>query len=116
MLQWPIRLARVGLVEEESGGRISARYAYVAVIGLGIALVWMTNVFEIIALASRAFAAYYLSQALSAFQIAGHRPEGPVTPGRQDCYGPGLRSAGLGRHLCRARRVVRSILCPVPVA
>lgn len=45
-------------------------------IGLGIALVWTTNVFEIIALASRAFAAYYLSQALSAFQIAGYRPEG----------------------------------------
>ena len=64
-----------GLVEEESGGRIPARYAYVAVIGLGIALVWTTNVFEIIALASRAFAAYYLSQALSAFQIAGYRPE-----------------------------------------
>ena len=34
-----------------------------------------------------AFAAYYLSQALSAFQIAGHRPEGRVTPDRQDCYG-----------------------------
>ncbi len=65
-----------GLVEEESGGRISARYAYVAVIGLGIVLVWTTNVFEIIALASRAFAAYYLSQALTAFQIAGQRPEG----------------------------------------
>ncbi len=60
-----------GLVEEESGGLISARYAYVAVIGLGIVLVWTTAVFEIIALASRAFAAYYLSQALSAFQIAG---------------------------------------------
>ena len=42
-----------------------------AVIGLGIVLVWTTAVFEIIALASRAFAAYYLSQALSAFQIAG---------------------------------------------
>ncbi len=65
-----------GLVKEESRGRIPVRYAYVAVIGLGIALVWMTNVFEIIALASRAFAAYYLSQALTAFQIAGHRPEG----------------------------------------
>ncbi len=64
-----------GLVEEESRGRIPVRYAYVAVIGLGIVLVWTTNVFEIIALASRAFAAYYLSQALTAFQLAGHRPE-----------------------------------------
>lgn len=65
-----------GLVEEESRGRIPVRYAHVAVIGLGIVLVWTTNVFEIIALASRAFAAYYLSQALTAFQLAGHRPEG----------------------------------------
>ncbi len=65
-----------GLLEEESGGRIPGRYAYVAVIGLGIVLVWTINVFEIIALASRAFAAYYLSQALTAFQIAGYISEG----------------------------------------
>lgn len=33
-------------------------------------------ILPLIALASRAFAAYYLSQALTAFQIAGYRPEG----------------------------------------
>ncbi len=65
-----------GLVEEESRGLIPAPYAYLAVIGLGIALVWTTDVFEIIALASRAFAAYYLSQALAAFQIAGYSSGG----------------------------------------
>jgi hypothetical protein len=62
-----------GLITEESRGRITTNFAYLAVVGFGVILVWTTEIFEIIALASRAFAAYYLAQAFVAFQIAGRR-------------------------------------------
>jgi len=60
-----------GLVTEASRGRITTKHAYLAVVGFGIVLVWSANIFEIISLASRAFAAYYLIQAFVAFQISG---------------------------------------------
>lgn len=60
-----------GLVEEESRHRVIDRHAYPLVAALAIALVWSANLFEIISLASRAFALYYLLQALLAWQISG---------------------------------------------
>ncbi len=59
-----------GLVEEESGRRVPERKAYALVTGLGIVLVWSANLCEIIALASRAFALYYLLQSLQALRLA----------------------------------------------
>lgn len=44
----------------------NAGVGYVTVTSLSIALVWFTDVFGIVSLASRAFAAYYLSQTLLA--------------------------------------------------
>lgn len=59
-----------GLAEEESRGHLPARLAYLVVAASGVILVWTTNVFEIITLASRAFAVYYLAQTLVALLVA----------------------------------------------
>ena len=61
-----------GLVEEESGRRIRSRIAYPVIAVLAIVLAWTANLFEIISLASRAFAFYYLLQTLLAMQLS-HR-------------------------------------------
>ncbi len=60
-----------GLVEEESRHRIGERQAYPLVAFLAIVLVWSANLFEIISLASRAFALYYLLETVLAWQISG---------------------------------------------
>lgn len=52
-----------GLVAELSGGRLRPRQAYVLTVAVGLAVTWAADVFEIIAYASRAFAAYYAVQA-----------------------------------------------------
>lgn len=51
-----------GLLTEVSGGRVSARMAYVAITAVVLALTWSVDIFRIIAFASRAFAAYYAIQ------------------------------------------------------
>ncbi len=58
------------MAEEESRGHLPARLAYLLVTASGVILVWTTNVFEIITLASRAFAVYYLAQTLVALRVA----------------------------------------------
>lgn len=55
-------IAAGGLVEEESGGRIHRNYVYAAAALLALALIWSTQIFAIIATASRAFALYYAIQ------------------------------------------------------
>lgn len=55
-----------GLLGELSRNRISARMSYCLLTGVGLALTWSVNIFEIINYASRAFAAYYFLQALIA--------------------------------------------------
>lgn len=52
-----------GLIAELSGQRIAPKRAYALTVGVGLAITWSANVFEIIAHASRAFAAYYAVQA-----------------------------------------------------
>ena len=64
-----------GLVNEETHGRIHQKLTYPVVIALSIALVWIANIFEIIAYASQAFAAYYLIQAVIAAYVARKRGE-----------------------------------------
>jgi len=59
-----------GVVENEAKGRITGQVSYPLITGLAIALVWTANIFEVIALASRAFAFYYLLQALLAARLA----------------------------------------------
>jgi len=65
-----------GLVEEQTAGRVPEGKAYLGVTLLGIVLVWTANIFEIVAIASRAFAAYYLLQTLIATGIVWDRNAG----------------------------------------
>jgi hypothetical protein len=58
-----------GLVVEESNNNVSQRSSYLILMSLAIALVWLINVFEIISLASRAFAFYYFAQTLVAMMV-----------------------------------------------
>jgi hypothetical protein len=51
-----------GMTEDVSKKRVSEGWAYAGVAVIGIAITWMANVFEIIALASRVFAFYYVLQ------------------------------------------------------
>lgn len=60
-----------GLFAEVTGNRVSPRLAYAGVAAIGIAMTWTFNVFEIISHASRAFALYYMLQALVAAVTAG---------------------------------------------
>jgi len=59
-----------GLLHEVSAKRIRPRRGYALVTATGIALVWTANIFEIISLASRAFAFYYLLQTLTALAVS----------------------------------------------
>ena len=52
-----------GLFSELTRGRLGVRQGYGLLVGAGLALTWALDVFEIIAWASRAFAAYYAVQA-----------------------------------------------------
>lgn len=66
-----------GVAEREVKGRISCQLCYPVITGMAIVLIWTANIFEVIALASRAFAFYYLLQALLAARLAWLRTELP---------------------------------------
>ncbi|MGD8415740.1 MAG: hypothetical protein PVH91_01645 [Pseudomonadales bacterium] len=59
-----------GVVSEETRDRLSARSTYPIITLISVILVWRTNIFEIVAFASRAFALYYLLQALLAVRLS----------------------------------------------
>ncbi|MEC7764481.1 MAG: hypothetical protein VX874_21435 [Pseudomonadota bacterium] len=63
-----------GLIAELSRHRLKPREAYVIVGVIGLALTWFSDVFSIIAYASRAFAAYYAVQAFIAARTAKGLP------------------------------------------
>ena len=58
----------------ELWSRIKAPMAYAGITVLAVALTWVTNLFEIIAIASRAFAVYYTLQCALAAMLARGRP------------------------------------------
>jgi len=64
-----------GLLEEETGQRITSQFAYPLIALCAMMLVWNAHIFQMIAFASRTFAAYYLLQALVAFQVTLQRPD-----------------------------------------
>ncbi len=68
-----------GLLEEESHQRLPASTAYLVVVCLAVILVWSADVFEIITLASRAFATFYFAQALVALQVIPNTCGKPLT-------------------------------------
>jgi hypothetical protein len=66
-------LASGGLIQEATYDKVDHRHVYVAVMVLAILLLWTSHIFEIIAYASRAFAAYYgLQCAIATLHSAGN--------------------------------------------
>jgi hypothetical protein len=65
-----------GLLEEETNKRINSRSGYLLIAAAAIALVWFADIFQIISIASRAFAFYYLLQCINAWLVASFCCEG----------------------------------------
>jgi hypothetical protein len=63
-----------GLIEEVSSRRIDRRHAYPIIALVGVGLTWSLDIFGVIALASRAFALFYLLQCLVAAGVALKAP------------------------------------------
>jgi len=59
-----------GLIEDITRKELPIRYAYLLILLVTVALTWETNVNQIIAYASRAFALYYVLQCVVAFVVA----------------------------------------------
>ncbi len=59
-----------GVIESETRARLSSRRGYLIVTLLAVGLTWSSNIFEVIALASRAFALYYLFQTLQSLWLS----------------------------------------------
>jgi len=59
-----------GLVVEESGGRIIERHAYPVLVAFSITLIWAFDIFQVISIASRTFAFYYMMQAVITVLVA----------------------------------------------
>ncbi|MCL4137436.1 UNVERIFIED_CONTAM: hypothetical protein GTU68_033969 [Idotea baltica] len=66
-----------GLIEDISQGKVPLRYAYGLILLITFVLTWATNVNQIIAYASRAFALYYMLQCVVAFLVAWKMNEIP---------------------------------------
>ena len=59
-----------GLLTESLKKKITLKQSYGLIIALAIVLIWTTNIFGLIAWASRAFALYYLLQTVEALMVA----------------------------------------------
>jgi len=62
-----------GLLEDITGRRLNLKHAYPLIAIVSIAIIWSTDVFRIITLASQAFALFYLVQGCVALSIAIER-------------------------------------------
>ncbi len=63
-------LATTGNLQETTRGHLKAKWGCILVGGGAIALTWSANTLEILALASRAFAFYYMLQCLVAISVS----------------------------------------------
>jgi hypothetical protein len=63
-------LAATGNMQETTHGHLNAKWGCILVGGGAIALTWSASTFEILALASRAFAFYYMLQCLVAISVS----------------------------------------------
>ena len=68
-------LAAAANMEEVTHSRVTQRWGYLLVGGTAMVLAWSGSTFEIITLASRAFALYYLLQCLVGFTVCRNRRE-----------------------------------------
>jgi len=64
-----------GLIEQFGIRLVSRQHAYLVIAAIGTLLIWTTHIFEIIALASRAFALFYFLQCLVAAFVALTAPD-----------------------------------------
>ncbi len=64
-----------GLIEDITGRRVPARYAYLLILVVTLAITWETNVNQIIAYASRAFALFFTLQCLVAIIVVWQHRE-----------------------------------------
>jgi len=69
-----------GLIEDITHYKVSIRYAYLLIILVTVVLTWETNVNQIIAYASRAFALYYTLQCVVAWGVAWQERSLPRRP------------------------------------
>lgn len=63
-------IAASGNIAEVSKNKINEKVAYLIIGGFAIALTWVADTYQILALASRAFALYYLLQCLVAISLS----------------------------------------------
>lgn len=68
-------VAAAANLHETTGGRVAARWGYLVVGLAAMALAWTGSTFTIIALASRAFAFYYLMQCIVAYSVCRNNRE-----------------------------------------
>lgn len=68
-------VGNVGLIRELTHGRIDSRHGYAMIAVVGAAILAASDVNEVIALASRAFALFYALQCVVAWEAARKRPE-----------------------------------------
>jgi hypothetical protein len=75
-----------GLIEDITHGKLRTRYAYLLIMLVTVAITWETNVNQIIAYASRAFALYYTLQCAVAFIVARQMTQVPQRQLRLTTY------------------------------
>jgi hypothetical protein len=63
-------MSATGNMEEVTNHRLKAKFGYILIGGGAISLTWSASTLEIVALASRAFAFYYLLQCFVAFTVS----------------------------------------------
>jgi len=76
-----------GLLEDITYRKLPVRYAYLLILMVTVALTWETNVNEIIAYASRAFALFYTLQCCVAWMVAFQKKSLPGRPLRLLVFG-----------------------------
>lgn len=74
------QIGAAGLLEEVSRRRLSQRRGFVAAGILSFAVVWLTDPFQVVALASRAFAVYYAIQCLIAVIVSFRLQRNGIRP------------------------------------
>ena len=67
-------LAACGGLEEITHAHLQARWAYILIGMVAMALTWSADTYQVLALASRAFALYYMLQCLVALSVADSVP------------------------------------------
>ncbi len=76
-----------GVIERETAARVSIRRSYLLIAATSCLLIGLTNIFELVSIASRAFALYYLIQAVLALRLSWALEHGGARIVRVGAYG-----------------------------